>query len=363
MNYNDLLGKIIKKQKINIAKTGADFPYNDVSGKFEIAPISSWTNGFYPGILWLSYFASGDEAFKNVAVLLEEKLDIIIESFKLPAHDVGFVWLLTSGIHYKLNKNDKSKMRLLKMANYLASRFNIKGQFIRAWDGEWEKASGVAIIDCMMNIPLLLWASKETKDPRFSHIAKAHADTTIKYFIDRDGAVRHQCFFNPENGEFIEALGGQGYSQTSAWSRGAAWAIYGFAMMYRYTKCERYLEASKKVAEFFIKNIQEDYVPVWDFRAPNKGVKDTSAGAIAASGMLEIFVHTDDAYYKEQAEKILIALSENYMTDDTREAVLDKATAFFGANENVEVGLIYADYYFTEAVYKLAREDYSLPWE
>ena len=180
---------------------------------------------------------------------------------------------------------------------------------------------------------------------------------------DFSGCETEEECFNPETGEFIESMGGQGYSETSAWSRGASWAIYGFAMMYRYTNCEKNLEVSKKVAKFFIESIKEDYVPAWDFRAPNNDIKDSSAGAIAASGLLEIYAHTNDIYYKEEAEKIVTALAEKCMTGEEREAVLDKATAHLPVNENVEVGLIYADYYFTEAVYKLAMDEYSLPWE
>lgn len=363
MNYNELLDKIIEKQRKNVKKIGVKFPYNDVDGEFQIVPDYAWTNGFYPGLLWLAYLASREEIFKTTAISLEERLDGVINSFTMAGHDVGFIWLLSSGINYKQNKNEDSRTRLLNMATYLAGRFNIAGNYIRAWDGDLEIRPKQAIIDCMMNLPLLFWASRELKDPRFSHIAKAHAETVIKHFIDEDGAVRHICCFNPETGEFIESMGGQGYSNTSAWSRGASWAIYGFAMMYRYTKCEKYLEVSKKVAKFFIENIKEDYVPAWDFRAPNNDVKDSSAGAIAASGLLEIFTHTNDIYYKEEAEKIVSALAQNCMTGEEREAVLDKATAHLPVNENVEVGLIYADYYFTEAVYKLAMDEYSLPWE
>ena len=363
MNYKEILDQVLKKQRRNVEKIGAEFPYNDVAGKFKMVADSAWTNGFYPGLLWLSYLASGEEIFKTTAISLEEKLDNVINSFTMAGHDVGFIWLLTSGIHYSQDKNEESRRRLINMATYLAGRFNIAGNYIRAWDGALEVRPKQAIIDCMMNLPLLFRAGRELNDPRFSHIAKAHAETVLKHFIDEDGAVRHICCFNPETGEFIEIMGGQGYAPDSAWSRGAAWAIYGFAMMYRYTKCEKYLEASKKVAKFFIENIKDDYVPAWDFRAPNNEVKDSSAGAIAASGMLEIFVHTNDVYYKEEAEKIISALAQNCMLGMDREAVLDKATAHFPVNENVEVGLIYADYYFTEAVYKLAKEDYSLPWE
>ena len=365
MNYKKLLDTIIKKQCVNVEKIGVQFPYNDVSGKFETVEKHAWTNGYWPGLLWLCYKWSGEEVFKETAVALEEELDSIIASFDLPAHDVGFVWLLSSGIHNALEKNPESKRRLLQMANYLSGRFNIKSNTIRAWeceDGD-KTIPTLVIIDCMMNIPLLFVASETIGDPRYAHIAKAHADTVLAHFIDEDGAVRHICRFDTESGEYIEALGGQGYSSKSSWARGAAWAIYGFAMAYRYTKNEKYLAASKKVAKFFVSQIQTDYVPAWDFRAPNNNIKDTSAGAIAASGMLLLYAQCKDEYYKNEAEKIIGSIYEKCWIGDKCEAMLGKATANLPGDENIEVGLIYGDYYFTEAVYKLAKEEYSLPWE
>lgn len=365
MDYKKLLQKIIEKERKNALQIGVAFPYNETNGVFATVPSNAWTNGYYPGLMWLSYLASGEEIFKDNAIKLEEKLDEVINSFTMPGHDVGFVWLLSSGIHNTIEKNQDSRRRLLNMASYLAGRFNIKGNYIRAWDCEDGNVEIPmrAIIDCMMNIPLLFMASDITGDPRYSHIAKAHADTTIKYFIDFDGAVRHVCRFNPHTGEFIEAIGGQGYSPVSSWSRGASWAIYGFAMAYRYTSDKKYLETAIKVAKFFVSNIQGDFVPAWDFRAPNKEIKDTSAGAIAASGLIEIYSHTKDEYYKNQAEKIIASLSENCMSPEDSQSILQRATAFLGANENVEAGLIYADYYFTEAVYKLASGNLNPPWE
>lgn len=365
MDYSQVLNDIIAKERENVKKIGADFPYNDVDGKFAIVEPSAWTNGFYPGLLWICYLAEKNELLKNTAIEIEEKLDENIVNFTLPSHDVGFVWLLSSGIQYKINKNTESKRRLLQTANYLAGRFNIKGRYIRAWDSEDgnDIVPGLAIIDCMMNIPLLFWASEQTGDPRFSHIAKAHADTALKIFIDDDGAVRHICRLNQDTGEFIKAIGGQGYSENSAWSRGAAWAIYGFSMAYEYTKDNSYLDAACKVAKFFVSQLADDYVPAWDFRADSNHIKDASAGAIAASGMLEIYKLTHDEWYKKEAEKLIEGIVENCACfDNSRQAIVTKCTAYLPGNENIEVGLIYGDYYFAESVYKLANGNYDLLW-
>ncbi len=357
----------ISKKTIKVADDiGVQFPYNEKNGKYEMDSITAWTTGYYPGLLWQVYNVSKEEKLKDIAIELEEMLDEIIKNDTTPGHDVGFVWLLTSGQHYKLNKNSESRRRLIQMATQLAGRFNIVGNFIRAWNGDDgdENVPSLAIIDCMMNIPLLFKATEITGDPRFSHIAKAHADMVLKNFIDDDGAVRHICRINQYTGEFVEAIGGQGYSHESAWSRGAGWAIYGMAMAYRYTNDERYLKASEKVAKFFISQIQDDFVPAWDFRAPDKEIKDTSAAAIAASGMIELSNFAEDKeYYIENAKKILSALYDNYSNfDNDNQAMLTRATANHSGNENVEVGLIYADYYFVEAICKLYKKTFDLPW-
>ena len=367
MDYKALLDKISEKA-IKLAKrVGTDFfPYNDVDGKYGLPPFPNyWTAGYYPGLLWLAYENTKDEFLKETAVKLEEKMDEWIYDYNVPDHDVGFVWLLSSGIHNKNEKNPDSKRRLLRMANYLAGRFNINSRTIRAWPSpdHDDYVPTFAIIDCMMNIPLLFTASNTIGDPRYAHVARAHADTVMKHFIDEDGAVRHVCRFNMETGEFIESIGGQGYGPKSSWSRGAAWAIYGFAMAYRYTGKREYLETAKKVSKFFISQIQDDYLPAWDFRAPNKEIKDSSAAAVAASGMLEIFAHTKDAYFKCEAEKLIESLSQNCLADDSYESILKRGTGNLPTGDSIEVGLIYGDYYFAEAVAKLAYENYSLPWE
>ena len=364
--YREILIKIVDKTRKNVGVIGTDFPYNDKDGRYICEKLEAWTNGYWPGLLWVSYLAQGDKVFKDTAIALEEKLDVVINNFALPAHDVGFVWLLSAGIHYRMDNNKESKRRLLNMANYLAGRFNINGRYIRAWDSEDGNnvVPGLAIIDCMMNIPLLFWASEQTGDPRFAHIAKAHADTVMKHFIDDDGAVRHICRFDQQTGEFIEAIGGQGFSSTSAWSRGAAWAIYGFAMAYRYTSNKKYLEVSEKVSEFFVSQLKDDYVPAWDFRADNTDIKDASAGAIAASGMIELAKQAQNDYYLEQAKKLINGIYRNCACfDDTRQAIVTKCTANLPGNENIEVGLIYGDYYFAEAVLKLTDEKYTLLWQ
>ncbi|MNQ81501.1 Unsaturated glucuronyl hydrolase [compost metagenome] len=210
-----------------------------------------------------------------------------------------------------------------------------------------------------MNLPLLYWASETTNDPRFRHIAVAHADTVLREFIRPDGSSHHIICFDPETGERIEGRGGQGYSPDSAWARGTSWALYGMALSYRYTGEQRYLEAAKRVAHFYIANMPADAAPIWDFRAPaeSETVFDTSAAACAASGLLEIsraVSESEYGLYSEAAKRMLLMLTEQFVTwSEDEEGILTMATANFPKQTFVNVPIIYGDYFYAEAIAKL----------
>lgn len=249
---------------------GAGFPNGSVCGRYQLAAAHDWIAGFWPGILWLVYEETEEDRLKELAVQCESQISRTLwDSFGLLHHDVGFMFELSSVRQYEQLKEEEAREHGLMAASLLAGRFNPAGGFIRAWPN-WggEDHTGWAIIDCMMNLPLLYWASGELADPRFRHIAELHADTVLREFIQADGSVHHIVCFDPVTGERLEALAGQGYAADSAWSRGAAWALYGFALSYRYTGRDRYLEAARKVAAFFLENLPEDKVPYWDFRLP-----------------------------------------------------------------------------------------------
>jgi len=346
----------VNKVKETSKRIGASFPHACKNGFYDNSYPSWWTNGFWPGILWLMYKVEKEESFAEIAKEVENKLDEVIQNYYGIDHDAGFLWILSSVAQYKILKSEKSKQRALHVANLLAGRFNPKGSFIRAWNGEGKE--GWAIVDCLMNLPLLYWASEETRDPRYRHIAQAHADMALKYFVREDGSVCHIVSFDPENGEFIEVKGGQGYAPSSSWSRGTAWALYGFALSYKYTKDERYLNAAKKVAHYFVSALPADYVPYWDFRINPEGEpRDTSAAAIAASGLIEISRLVSDGekqMYLDSAQKILKSLYENYSNfGKSDESLLREGTSNKPEKTNINVGLIYGDYFFVEALYKL----------
>lgn len=339
------------------ARIGDSFPLASYGGKYDDREPHCWTNGFWPGILWLLYRDNQDERLRAIAESCERKLDAPLREYVELHHDNGFLWSPSSVANFKLTGHPESRVRGLIAASHLASRFNLKGRFIRAW--LYEGSEGLAIIDCMMNLGLLYWASEQLRDPRYRHIAHAHAEMALSNFIDSDGAVRHIVKFDPETGERLEALGGQGFSSESAWSRGGAWAIYGFAISYRYTKDERFLAAAKKTADFFLGQLPDDLVPPWDFRAPEdkRWAKDSTAAACAASGMLEIAAlaqQGDGERYRQAGEAILKSLYENYTPDDpVEEALIVKGTGSFPHGYEVETPIIYGDFFFAEGLAKL----------
>lgn len=350
--------KIIGKVETMCDSIGADFPYASYNGKYNREEADWWTNGFLPGLLWLVYRETKNDRLKEVAALIEAKMDPVLHDYYPLHHDVGFMWSLSSVAQFKVLGSEDSKRRAMTAASHLAGRYNAKGQFIRAWNQP--ERIGWAIIDCMMNLPLLYWASEESDDPRFRHIATLHADTTLHEFLRPDGSTHHIVCFDPETGERLEALGGQGYSPDSAWSRGTAWAIYGMAMSARYTGDARYIDAAKRAAHFFLANVPEDGLPPWDFRAPwEEGMAmDSSASACAASGMLELSLLVSDSeaqLYRGAAEKLLRKLDERCATwdDPNEEAILLFGTANSPKKTHVNVPIIYGDFFYAEAILKL----------
>ncbi|MGI2295721.1 glycoside hydrolase family 88 protein [Paenibacillus sp. GXUN7292] len=332
-------------------------PHASAAGKYDQIKVDQWISGFWPGILWIMYDLTGEQRYREAAEPWDERMEQCYLRENHFHHDVGFQFLPTSVIRYKLTEDQEARRRGLFAANFLAGRFNPAGQFIRAWP---RNQTGWSIIDSMMNLPLLFWASEESGDPRFKHIATAHADMVLRTFIRDDGSVHHIVIFDPETGEVERYDGGQGFAPQSSWSRGQAWAIYGMSCAYRYTGDVRYLNAAKRVAHYFISALAEDDVPHWDFRAAadlTNEPRDTSAASCAASGLIDIAsqVEPEEAFlYQRAATRILRSLSNNYSTLDQPEyeGILLGATGHKPVNTNVNVSLIYGDYYYIEALAK-----------
>lgn len=363
--YEEALKKLHPKVVAMAKRNFGKIPYIATDGVYDDmneTSIAWWTNGFFAGELWEMYHAYGDESLKQTAEKVEELLDRSFVEYLGLHHDVGFMWLHTAVANYRLTGNEKSKTRALHAANLLAGRFNIKGSFIRSWNHQ----NGWTIVDSLMNIPLLYWASEELDDPRYKQIAIAHADTLLKYLVRPDGSVGHIASFNAETGEFIEQIAGQGYGPDSAWTRGQAWAIYGYALSYFYTKEVRYLDAAKKIANYFIANVsQTDYLTIVDFKAPYEEIKyDASAGTCAAAGMLliaDLLAEEEGSLYHGAAENILKATLENWVNwDETQDGIVQNSSHSYHQKEESLVPIIYGDYFFVEALLHLAKKDFLI---
>lgn len=365
---DEVYEKILVKMRVEVDRVGSKIPYMPHDGHYGDCDtqggLTFWTNGFWPGILWQMYNATGDEVYRVNAEKVEQRLKALLANFQGIDHDLGFRFLPVSVANYRKTGNEESKHTALHAANLLAARFNSVGNFIRAWpdaDVFGAKTSGWMIIDCMMNIPLLFWASEESGDPRFAQIAVAHAKTAQKYVVRPDGSCNHILAFNPDTGEYENNPGGQGYGQGSSWSRGQSWAVYGFALSYRHTKDEAFLNTAKQCAHYCIANMATTgWLPLVDYRAPIEPIKyDTTAGMITAAGLLEIADHVGEyekPLYVQAALNIMKACEKKFANwNPSEDAIMGGGTFFYHDSDgsDTHVPIIYGDYYFIEAVLKL----------
>ena len=376
---DEAVEKIVKKMDLVSERSRNKIPYTAQNGVHDDRSredqtfsaddgLNWWCNGFWAGMLWQMYHAAGNEKYAEIARISEEKLDRCFSDYYGLHHDVGFMFLPSAVADYRLTGNPDSRKRGLHAANLLAGRFNPVGKFIRAWNdipGSQDDTRGWAIIDCLFNIPLLYWASEETKDPRFGQIAKMHADTVMETFVRPDGSVRHIVEFDPCTGEMVRDYGGQGYGQGSSWTRGQTWGLYGFLMSYRHTGKQEYLDTAKRIAHYFIANIPEDGLIPVDFRQPAAPLwYDDTAAAIAACGLLEIAKEVGDLekeLYERAALKLLHALCREHCDFSMdSDCFLTKCTGSYHNEKDHEMPIIYGDYFFIEAMLKLKGQDVFL---
>ena len=359
----ETLDKVAHKLEKVSVRSKDKIPYTTVDGvhddKSDPKGIGWWTNGFWGGMMWQMYALTGKDLYKEIAIDNEKKLDSNLMDYNKLDHDNGFKWLPTAVANYRVTKDEASKNRGLLAAGSLAGRYNSAGKFIRAWNN-WDTSAdrtGWAIIDCMMNLPLLYWASEELGDPRFSQIAINQANTAKECFVRGDGSVNHIVSFDPINGGMIESFGGQGYGVGSSWTRGQSWGLYGFTLSYLHTKDEAYLETAERIANYFIANIPESGLIPVDFRQPAEPAWEDSCGAcVMAGGLLELagcLPEGERERYEDAAVKILRAIGES-RADFGRgcDAIVQNCSSAYHVQVHHE-NMSYADYFFMEAVYKV----------
>ena len=323
--------------------------------------IGNWTSSFFTGMALLAWSKTKDEYFlQQVLRLAPHYRDKIFTRYLDTHHDLGFLYSLYSVALYKLTGNKQHREVGLRAAEVLSQRFNPGGNFIRAW-GHMNTAEydNMAIIDCLMNLPLLYWASNESGEDKFRDIAIRHADTTLKNFVRADDSVYHAYRFDLKTGKPLRGDTYGGCAVESHWARGTAWAIYGFALSYRYTGDKRYLEASLRIARKFNQELDGDDIPIWDFRLPAGLVplRDSSAAAVAVCGFQELqnLGAADVLIAKSKVSLLQHLCSDAYLNfEESLPGILKNGQlGVNGANLAQNAYTSWGDYYLMEA---LARE-------
>ena len=343
-----------------------DGDYSAWNERFE--EIGNWTTGFFTGMALLAWLKNRDERFLLALEGMEPHYRRKVgEGAAETMHDLGFLFSPYSvGLHQLTG--DKAQRELaIQAARLLAARFIPAGNYIRAWgrmDEIGTPYDGLAIIDCMMNLPLLYWAAKETGEAAFRDIAIRHSDTTLRHFIREDGSVYHSFRFKPD-GSPARADNFCGREIESHWARGATWAMYGFALGYKHTGDARYLEASRRVTERWISLLDEEVIPAWDFRLQSgeECLRDSSAAAIAACAILELddLGQADSTMLETKDALLARLLSPEYFDDSpATRGVLRHGEVGDGVGKARSAYTSWGDYYLMEA---LARElGVVVPW-
>ncbi len=330
-----------------------------------------WTSSFWTGMLWLAYEMTGEAKYRQVAQhhtqSFKKRID---ERIKVDNHDLGFLYSLSCVTDYKLTGNTEARDIALRAADYLITRYHQKAGIIQAWgDFNNPEELGRMIIDCNMNLPLLYWASQVTGKTVYREIAERHINQAAKYIVREDASSFHTYYMDIDTGAPKYGKTRQGYSDSSCWSRGQAWGIYGFTLSYIYTGDYKLIELSEKLGNYFLNRLPEDDVCYWDLIfTEGAEERDSSAAAIAACGFLELSKHLPltDKYkrmYENAALRILESLTENYTSKNLPEsnAVLLHAVGAKPLNSNVDEPLIFGDYYYFEALVRVLK-DWTLYW-
>jgi len=327
----------------------------DPDGRLVLVPPSDWTSGFFPGVLWQLYEFTGHEKWLGEARKATVKL--ANEKYNGRTHDMGFKIYCSFGQGYRLTGDTAYRSTIIQAAQTLATRFNPVVGCIRSWDHNSHRWDFPVIIDNMLNLELLFAATRLTGDSSFYDIAVSHANTTLKNHFRPDGGTYHVVDYNPETGEVEHRNTHQGYSDMSTWARGQAWALYGYTMCYRETNDQQYRRKALEIAQWLMKHphMPEDGVPYWDFDAPRipDEPRDASAAAIIASALYELSTFdADNDTFRSFADRIIRSLVTSYTADaETHHGfILLHSTGSKPADSEVDVPLIYADYYFLEAL-------------
>jgi len=344
------------------------------NNRYRVSTNTGWTTGFWTGLVWIAYELTGDDYYKEIAELhvqsFDERLDLQVD---VDHHDIGFLYSLSCVAAYKITGSERAKSTALKAADHLLKvRYDETVGIIRCWS--WGKYGQPGfrsnmIIDSLMNMPLLYWASEVTGNPAYRDAAYRHAINAMNYSVRPDASTYHMFFFDEETGKPKYGETAQGYADDSCWSRGQSWGIYGFMLNYIYTKDERFLETARRLANYFLNRSSSDLVAFWDLQFDdNSGEpKDSSASAITVCGLLEMikWLPSGDSrdYYANAANQILKQLYDHYTSrhDAGSNALLLHGVGSIPHNSGVDEGNLFGDYFYLEALIR-SKKDWQLYW-
>jgi unsaturated chondroitin disaccharide hydrolase len=341
-----------------VAPSVTAFPTGTKFEKWAYSQNGDWVGGFWPGTLWMAWLHSGDEQFRTLALASAEKL--APRQTDTSTHDLGFLFYPSWVTAWRLTGDDKWRAGAVKAASSLIQRYNPKGHFIRAWGALTDpKDAGRIIMDTIMNLDLLDFATRQTGDGKYLDIAIEHAKTAQRVFLRPDGSTPHVFDFDPATGAEIGPGTVQGYSPASCWSRGQAWGVYGFTTIYRRTGDKQFLTTARRLADYALGALTPDHVPVWDYLAPQapNDIKDASAGVVTACGLLDLATASKQPKYRDAGLKLLEATAKTCLTTkSTRaDAVVARCTRNRPSEDGIEVSLPYADYYLLEGILRVLK--------
>ncbi len=357
---------VLSKIAANIEVFGDAFPAPVSKGNFySTIPNDYWTTSFWTGMLWLAYEVTDEQKYHHLAERHLESFKHRLEArIATDTHDLGFLYILSCMAGYKLTGQPGAKDTALAAADLMMTRYFDKAGIIQAWGNLHDPAErGRMIIDCCMNLPLLYWATLVTGKPEYHRAALRHAEQSATYLVRPDGTTYHTFYMDTETGEPRFGRTNQGYSDTSCWSRGQAWGIYGFALSYSYTGESSFLGLAKRLADYFLDRLPADSVCYWDliFTSGDQE-RDSSAAAIAACGLFELNRHLpltdpDRTRYENAALEILRSLADNYTskTDPKSNGILLHSVYAKTANRGVDECSIWGDYFYFEALVRASR--------
>lgn len=343
---------------------------NSRNGFYEATENVEWTTGFWTGSIWLAYEYTEDERLRAAAeVQVESFFDRIKNKIDVNHHDMGFLYSLSCVAAYKLTGNEMAMEAAIMAAEHLSGRYREKGRFLQAWGNTGEASEYRLIIDCLLNLPLLYWASEVTGDKRYARIAEQHIRTAMNCVLREDDSTYHTYFIDRETGKPAYGVTHQGNRNDSAWARGQAWGVYGIALSYHYLKDKSYIRLFERVTDFFLYHLPEDLIPYWDFDfdTGSREPRDSSAAAIAVCGMLEMarYLPGEQAgKYRDAAGRMLYALIQKCGNRNPQKSngLLLHGTYARSSGENtcrdrgVDECNTWGDYFYMEALTRYLKE-------